>query len=174
MAIRTLSDVEYANKRVLLRADLNVPFLDGKISSEARIEATIPTIKALLSQKAKVMIVSHLGRPTADNKQATSLAPVAKALSQHLDQKVTLISDLYTPLNLNQNNVVLFENIRWHPGETANDQALSQHLASLCDVFVMDAFGTIHRKHASTYGVTQYAKHSCVGPLIEKELHAAN
>ncbi|MEO5573429.1 MAG: phosphoglycerate kinase [Gammaproteobacteria bacterium] len=160
-------------KRVLVRADLNVPLKNGKITDETRIHATVPTIEYLLNVGAKVMVMSHLGRPEEgvfDTK--ASLAPVAESLSELLGRKVPLIKEWLSGVEVANGEAVLCENVRFNVGEEANDDALAKQMAALCDVFVMDAFGTAHRAQASTHGVAKYAPIACAGPLLTNELKA--
>jgi len=166
-------DIDLADKRVLIREDLNVPLAAGEISSDVRIRAAVPSIRAALDKGAAVMLMSHLGRPTegeADDK--FSLAPVAERLSVLLEQTVELRTDWLGGVDVSSGQVVLLENVRFLPGEKACDDALAKQMASLCDVFVMDAFGTAHREQASTYGVAKYAPVACAGPLLSAELAA--
>lgn len=161
--------------RVLVRADLNVPMKNGKVTDETRIYASVPTIEYLMTVGAKVMVMSHLGRPEEgvyDEKY--SLAPLAEKLSGHLGRKVRLVKDWIDGVEVANGEVVLFENVRFNKGEEVNDDALAKKMAALCDVFVMDAFGTAHRAQASTYGVAKYAPVACAGPLLWKELKALN
>ncbi len=175
MTILYLRDVDLAGKRVLIREDLNVPISDGKITSDLRILAALPTIQYALKQGACVMVMSHLGRPTeGEVNQAYSLLPVARRLSELLGQHVPLITDWLQGVDVKPGEVVLCENVRFNRGETSNDDVLALQMASLCDVFVMDAFGTAHRAHASTYGVARYAPCAVAGPLLEAELDALN
>lgn len=161
-----MTDLQLAGKRVLIRLDLNVPVQNGQITSDARIRAALPTIQLAVKQGARVMLMSHLGRPKEGAFDAAfSLKPVAVRLSELLGQTVLLGSHCPEP-----GQAVLFENVRFNVGEKANDPALSQKLAALCDVFVMDAFGSSHRAHASTCGVAQVAPQSCAGPLLVQEL----
>ncbi len=173
MTVLNMHDIDLADKRVLIREDLNVPLADGKISSDVRIRAAIPSIRAALDKGAAVMLMSHLGRPTegeADDK--FSLAPVAARLSALLEQTVELRTDWLGGVDVSSGQVVLLENVRFLPGEKACDEALAKQMASLCDVFVMDAFGTAHRAQASTVGVAKYAPVACAGPLLSAELAA--
>lgn len=168
-----MTDLDLANKRVLIREDLNVPLDDGIITSDARIERAIPTIKAAMSAGAKVLVLSHLGRPTEGRfEQQYSLAPVAEKLSVKLGQPVTLMDDWLENMDVASGQVVLAENVRFNEGETANDAQLAKLMASQCDVFVMDAFATAHRKQASTYGVAEFAPLACAGPLLVEEIDA--
>jgi len=171
------------NKRVLIREDLNVPIKDGKILHDARIEACLPTLRMALEQGASVLVLSHLGRPCEGVFEAEfSLAPVAQRLSQLLNRPVSLINNFDTTaektaitdwnIELKSGEIALLENVRFLTGEQANDSELSKKYASLCDIFVMDAFACAHRAHASTVGVIQYAPISCAGLLLEKELNA--
>ena len=173
MAIIRMSDLNLRGKRVLIREDLNVPIKDGKISSEQRIKATLPTLKLALSQGAAVMVTSHLGRPKEGVwSEADSLAPVAVRLSELLGQQVVLKKDWLDGVEVSPGEIVLLENCRMNIGEAADDEGLSQKLADLCDVFVMDAFGTAHRAQASTHGVIRKAKIAAGGPLLMAELDA--
>ncbi len=173
MAIIKMSDLNLADKRVLIREDLNVPIKDGKITSDARILAAIPTLKLALSKHAKVMVMSHLGRPTEGNLTAQdSLQPIVDYLATALQVPVRLESNYLQGVEVSCNELVIFENVRGNLGEKANDPELSKQLASLCDVFVNDAFGTAHRAQASTHGVAKYAQIACAGPLLVGELEA--
>ncbi|HCU05072.1 MAG: phosphoglycerate kinase [Gammaproteobacteria bacterium GWE2_42_36] len=169
-----MTEVNLANKRVLIREDLNVPVKEGKIKSEARIVAALPTIKKALAEKAAVIIISHLGRPTPGKyDEENSLAPVAKRLSELLGQPVPLVKDwIDGGFEVKPGEVVLCENVRCLVGEKENDDALSQKMAKLCDIYIHDAFATAHRKEASTYGVAKYAKVACAGLLLDAELEA--
>ena len=168
-----LSDHALPGKRVLVREDFNVPISDGAVASDARIEAALPTIRTCIEGGAAVILVSHLGRPTeGDFDPEQSLAPVADHLSRALDLPVPLVRDWRGGVNVAPGGVVLLENVRFEPGEAANDDGLAQALASLCDLFVMDAFATAHRAHASTHGVAKFAPAVCAGPLLAAELNA--
>jgi len=168
-----MSELDLANKRVLIREDLNVPVKEGKISSDARLRAALPTIKHALEAGAKVMVMSHLGRPTeGEYNEEFSLKPVADYLAAALNYPVRLVKDYLDGVEINVGELVIFENIRFNVGEKKNDDALAQKLAALCDVFVMDAFGTAHRAQASTHGVAKFAKTACAGPLLAGELAA--
>jgi len=168
-----MQDVALAGKRVLIREDLNVPISDGVVSSEARIRAALPTIKAALAAGAAVMVMSHLGRPTEGvPSDEFSLAPVAAKLSELLGQKVPLITQWLDGVTVNVGDVVLLENVRFNKGEKKDAEDLSRKMAALCDVFVMDAFGTAHRAEASTHGVAKFAAIACAGPLLVNELVA--
>src|SRR5690554_4251311 len=172
-AVITMSDLDLDGLRVLIREDLNVPISDGKVTSDARIRAAIPTIEAALNAGAKVMVMSHLGRPQEGVYDPEfSLQPVVDYLNDALSVPVRLVQDYLNGVDVNANEVVVFENVRFNPGEKKNDDTLSQQLAALCDVFVMDAFGTAHRAQASTHGVAKYADVACAGPLLAAELDA--
>jgi len=172
MTVKLMKDQDLAGKRVLIRQDLNVPLEDGRITSGVRIDASIPTIKAALAAGAKVMVMSHLGRPDEGTfDAAASLAPVAKYLSEKLGRAVPLVADWVDGF-ADQGDLVLLENVRFNVGEGKNDDALSKKMAALCDVFVMDAFGTAHRAQASTHGVAKFAPIACAGPLLSGELEA--
>lgn len=173
MAIIKMNDLDLAGKRVLIREDLNVPVKDGKVTSDARILASLPTIKLALEKGAALMVCSHLGRPTEGEFSAeNSLQPVADYLSQALGREVPLVSDYLNGVDVKPGELVLFENVRFNPGEKKNSDALAQQYAALCDVFVMDAFGTAHRAEGSTHGVAKFAKIACAGPLLAAELEA--
>ncbi|MDE0451556.1 MAG: phosphoglycerate kinase [Gammaproteobacteria bacterium] len=173
MAPSQLSDHALPGKRVLVREDFNVPLSDGAVASDARIEAALPTIRTCIEGGAAVILVSHLGRPTeGDFDPEQSLAPVADHLSRALDIPVPLVRDWRGGVDVAPGGVVLLENVRFEPGEAANDDGLARALASLCDLFVMDAFATAHRAHASTHGVAKFAPAVCAGPLMAAELDA--
>ena len=173
MAITKMSDLDLAGKRVLIREDLNVPVADGVVTSDARIRAALPTIRAALEANAAVMLVSHLGRPTEGQPdEQFSLQPVADHLGQLLGREVPLVRDWIDGVDVAPGNVVLLENVRFLEGEKKCDEALSRKMAALCDIYVMDAFGTAHRAQASTYGVGEYAPVACAGPLLAAELDA--
>ena len=173
MSILRMTDIDLAGKRVLIRQDLNVPVADGKVTSDQRITASIPTIKAALEQGAAVMVTSHLGRPKEGSwSEADSLAPVAARLSELLGFKVPLVRDYLDGVDVAPGQLVLLENCRMNVGEKADDEALARKYADLCDVFVMDAFGTAHRAQASTHGVVRLAKQAVGGPLLMAELDA--
>ena len=168
-----MSALPLSGQRVLIREDLNVPIADGKVSSDARIRAALPTIEAALAANAAVMLMSHLGRPEEGVADAQySLQPVATRLGELLGREVPLVSDWIDGVDVQPGNLVLLENVRFLKGEKACDAALSKKMAALCDVFVMDAFGTAHRAQASTYGVAEYAPVACAGPLLSAELDA--
>ena len=174
MSIIKMTDLDLAGKRVLIRADLNVPVKDGKVASDKRITATMPTIKYALEKGAKVMVTSHLGRPTeGEYDEAFSLKPVVDYLKDHMDCPVRLVKDyLDTPVDVKAGELVVLENCRFNKGEKKNDEALAKKYAALCDVFVMDAFGTAHRAQGTTYGAAQFAPIACAGPLLAAELDA--
>jgi phosphoglycerate kinase len=168
-----MSDLPLAGQRVLIREDLNVPIRAGQITSEQRITAALPTLRAALAAGAAVMVLSHLGRPSEGQwSEADSLAPVAKRLSELLGREVPLIRDYLGGVAVQPGELVLLENCRMNVGEGKDDAALAQRYADLCDVFVMDAFGTAHRAQASTHGVIRAAKQACGGPLLMAELDA--
>lgn len=173
MAITKMSDLDLARKRVLIREDLNVPVADGAVTSDARIQAALPTIRAALAANAAVMLVSHLGRPTEGQPdEQFSLRPVADRLGELLGRDVPLIKDWIDGVDVEPGDVVLLENVRFLEGEKKCDEALSRKMAALCDIFVMDAFGTAHRAQSSTYGVGEFAPVACAGPLLAAELDA--
>jgi len=173
MTVIKMADLDLANKRVLIREDLNVPVQEGEISSDARLQAALPTIKQALSAGAKVMVMSHLGRPTeGEFSQEYSLKPVADYLAAAINYPVRLVSDYLAGVDIAAGELVILENVRFNKGEKKNDDALAKQLADLCDVFVMDAFGTAHRAQASTHGVAKFAPTACAGPLLVGELEA--
>ena len=168
-----MSDVDLAGKRVLIREDLNVPMADGVVTSDKRLRAAIPTIRSALDAGAQVMIMSHLGRPTEGQyDEQLSLAPVAARMSELLGASVPLYKDWLDGVETENGRAVLLENVRFNVGEESDDEDLSRRMAKLCDVFVMDAFGTAHRAQASTHGVARFASVACAGPLLEAELDA--
>lgn len=173
MSVIKMSDLALSGKRVLIREDLNVPVKDGVVTSDARLRAALPSIKLALEQNASVMVMSHLGRPTEGEYDAQySMQPVVDYLNDALDVNVRLVSDYLDGVDVTAGELVIFENVRFNQGEKKNDDALAQKLAALCDVFVMDAFGTAHRAQASTHGVAKYAPVACAGPLLAGELEA--
>ena len=173
MTIIKMTDLDLAGQRVLIRADLNVPVKDGKVTSDARIRASLPTIKLALAAGAKVMVTSHLGRPTeGEFAQEFSLEPVVNYLKEALENNVVLARDYLDGIELNVGELVVLENVRFNKGEKKNEDTLSKAYANLCDIFVMDAFGTAHRAQASTYGVGMFAPIACSGPLLSAELEA--
>lgn len=173
MTVLKMTDLDLRGLRVLIREDLNVPVKNGQIRSDARLQAALPTIQLALSKGAAVMVCSHLGRPVeGEYSEENSLAPVAAWLSEKLGQPVPLVSDYLDGVQVEPGQVVLFENVRFNVGEKKNLDALTQKYAALCDVFVMDAFGTAHRAEGSTHGVARFAKTACAGPLLAAELDA--
>lgn len=173
MNFKRMTDLDLAGKRVLIREDLNVPVKDGKVTSDARIRASLPTIEHALKAGARVMLMSHLGRPTeGEYAEEFSLQPVADHLGKLLDRDVPLVKDWLDGVDVAEGQVVLCENVRFNKGEKKDDEALSQKMAALCDIYVMDAFGTAHRAQASTHGVGKFAPVACAGPLLANELDA--
>lgn len=173
MTVIKMTDLDLANKRVLIREDLNVPVKEGKVTSDARIRAALPTIKHALEAGAKVMVMSHLGRPTeGEYEEQYSLQPVADHLAGLLGQDVPLVKDWLDGVDVEAGQLVLVENVRFNQGEKKDDETLSKKMAALCDVYVMDAFGTAHRAQASTHGVGKFAPIACAGPLLAAELEA--
>ena len=173
MTVLRMADLDLKGKRLLIRQDLNVPVAGGKISSDARIKASLPTLQHALKAGASVLVCSHLGRPKAgkfDPEQ--SLAPVAEYLAQALGRKVPLLQDWIAGVHLQPGEIALAENTRFLKGEKEDDDALARKMAALCDIYVMDAFGTAHRAEASTHGVAKHAKVACAGPLLAAELDA--
>src|SRR6266478_5138230 len=173
LKITKMASLNLTGKRVLIREDLNVPIQDGEVTSDARIRAALPTIQAALTARARVLVMSHLGRPE-EGKYAEefSLAPVARRLSQLLGVQVALKKDWLSGVEVHPGEVVLLENVRFNKGEKKDADDLAQKMAALCDVYVMDAFGTAHRAEASTHGVAKYAPVACAGPLLVSELSA--
>ena len=166
-----IADLDLSGKTVLIREDYNVPVKDGEVSSDVRIRATLPTLKEVLEAGAKVILVSHLGRPVAgEYDEQFSLAPVARSLSNFLDMDVPLIKDWVNGIDMGDHQVVLCENVRFEKGETKNDEDLARKMAQLCQVYINDAFATAHRAQASTHGVAKYAPISAAGPLLIAEL----
>ena len=174
MSVIKMADLDLAGKRVFIRADLNVPVKEGKVTSDARIRATIPTLKLALEKGAKVMVTSHLGRPTEGVfEEKDSLQPVVDYLNaSDLGVPVRLVRDYLDGVDVKDGEIVVLENVRVNKGEKKNEEELSKKYAALCDVFVMDAFGTAHRAQASTHGVAQFAPVACAGPLLAAELDA--
>ncbi len=168
-----ISDLDLSGKTVLIREDYNVPIKDGVVTSDVRIRATLPTLTQVLEAGAKIILVSHLGRPTAgEYDEAFSLAPVAKSLSDFLEIDVPLIKDWTNGIDMSEQQVVLCENVRFEKGETKNDDELARKMGQLCQVYINDAFATAHRAQASTHGVAKYAAVSAAGPLLINELKA--
>lgn len=173
LSVIKMTDLDLAGKRVLIREDLNVPVKDGKVTSDARIRAALPTIQHALNAGAKVIVMSHLGRPVeGEFAQEFSMQPVAEHLSALLQCDVPVVKDWKDGVEVAEGQLVLLENVRFNPGEKKDNEALSQAYASLCDIFVMDAFGTAHRAQASTHGVAKFAPVACAGPLLAGELEA--
>jgi phosphoglycerate kinase len=173
MTVLKMSDLDLQGKRVLIREDLNVPIKNGAVASDARILASLPTIKLALEKGASVMVCSHLGRPVEGEFSAeNSLQPVAEYLSKALGRDVPLVSDYIDGFDIRDGEVVLFENVRFNTGEKKNSDELAKKYAALCDVFIMDAFGTAHRAEGSTHGVAKFAKVAAAGPLLAAELDA--
>ncbi|WP_322406352.1 phosphoglycerate kinase [Idiomarina sp. PL1-037] len=173
MSVIAMTDLDLNNKRVLIREDLNVPVKNGKVTSDARLKAALPSIQQALKAGAKVMVMSHLGRPTeGEYDEEFSLQPVVDYLQEALDCPVRLCKDYLDGIELKAGELVVFENVRFNVGEKKNNDELARKLASLCDVYVMDAFGTAHRAQASTHGVAKYAPVACAGPLLAGELEA--
>ena len=174
MNVQKMTDLPLEGQRVLIREDLNVPIKNGRVSSDARLRAALPTIQAAARAGAKVLLMSHLGRPTeGEPADEFSLAPVAEHLSELLGSPVKLITDyLDIAPTLDNGDVVLLENVRFNSGEKKDDESLAKQYAALCDIFVMDAFGTAHRAQASTHGVARFAPTACAGPLLAQELDA--
>jgi len=166
-------DLDLSSKRVLIREDLNVPIRDGMVTSDARIQAALPTLQRALAENAAVLVMSHLGRPTEGEPSVEfSLQPVADRLAELLDTDVRLVKDWIDGVDVAAGEIVLLENVRFLDGEKACDDGLAKRMARLCDVFVMDAFGTAHRAQASTFGVAKFAPVACAGPLLTAELEA--
>ena len=177
MSFQRMTELDLANKRVLIREDLNVPLADGEVSNDTRIRAALPTLELALQSAAQLIVMSHLGRPkegiAIEQQQEFSMAPVARHLGQLLGRDVPVVSGyLENPKAIGSDKLVILENVRINTGEKANDLALAAAYAELCDVFVMDAFGTAHRAQASTHGVAELANEACAGPLLAGELDA--
>ncbi|RJS94363.1 phosphoglycerate kinase [Salinisphaera sp. Q1T1-3] len=173
MTLLSMDDVELAGKRVLIREDLNVPIKNGEVASAARLRASLPTMKKAIEAGARVMVTAHLGRPTeGEPSEADSLAPVARWLSAELGFEVPLVRDWLDGVDVAEGQLVVCENVRFNVGEKGNDETLARKMGALCDVFVMDAFGTAHRAQASTEGVARFAPVACAGPLLMAEVEA--
>ena len=173
MTVLRMADQALAGKRVLIREDLNVPVKDGVVTSDARLRASMPTIKLALEAGAKVIVMSHLGRPTeGEFEEKFSMQPVANYLSEALGKDVPVVKDFANGVDVADGELVLLENVRFNKGEKKDEDDLAKAYASLCDVFVMDAFGTAHRAQASTHGVAKFAPIACAGPLLAAELDA--
>ncbi|WOJ92369.1 phosphoglycerate kinase [Congregibacter variabilis] len=173
LAVQRMSELELTGQRVLIREDLNVPIKNERVGSDARIRAALPTIRQALAAGARVILMSHLGRPVeGEFDQQFSLEPVAKHMSSLLELPVRLVADWQDGVTVADGEVVLLENVRFNVGEKKNEDTLARAYAALCDVFVMDAFGTAHRAQASTHGVARFAPQACAGPLLAGELEA--
>ena len=173
MAFVKMTDLDLAGKRVLIREDFNVPLKNGEVADDTRIRASLPTIELALKARAKIMLMSHLGRPEEGKyDEQSSLKPVARRLSELLRREVTVVSDWLNGVEVAAGSVVLFENVRFNKGEKKNSNELAQKIAKLCDIYVMDAFGVAHRAEASTHGVAKFAKIACAGPSLAAELDA--
>jgi len=173
MTLKLMTELNLTGRRVLIRQDLNVPIKDGQVTSDARIKASLPTIRLALQAGAKVILMSHLGRPAEGVVSLEhSLAPVAKFMGEQLGETVSLVEHWHEGIDLRDGEVTMLENVRFNVGEKNNDDDLAKAYAALCDIFVMDAFGTAHRAQASTHGVAKYAPIACAGPLLAKELDA--
>jgi phosphoglycerate kinase len=173
MSILKMTDLDLKGKRVLIREDLNVPIKEGVVTSDARIRASLPTIQLAVNAGAKVMVMSHLGRPTeGEYAEEFSMKPVAQHLAKLLEQDVPVIKDWQNVPAIADGQVVMFENVRFNEGEKKDSEVLSKAYADLCDIYVMDAFGTAHRAQASTHGAGKYAPVACAGPLLAAELEA--
>ena len=176
MSVILMTDLELRGKRVLIREDLNVPVKDGRVTSDARLTAALPTLRLALERGARLLVMSHLGRPKAGASQADnatfSLAPVAQRLTELLGRPVPLVSDWLDGVEVGEGEIALLENVRFIKGEKEDDEALSRRMAALCDIYVMDAFATAHRAEASTHGVARFAPVACAGPLLAAELDA--
>jgi phosphoglycerate kinase len=173
MTLKLMTDLDLTDRRVLIRQDLNVPIKDGQVTSAARIKASLPTIRLALQAGAKVIVMSHLGRPSEGSVTSEhSLEPVAQFMSEQLGKPVNLVEHWREGIDLTGSDIVMLENVRFNKGEKDNDDDLAKAYAELCDIFVMDAFGTAHRAQASTHGVAKYAPIACAGPLLAKELDA--
>ena len=166
-----METLDLHGKKTMFRLDLNVPLKDGNVTSDARIQAALPTIQMAIDKSAQVVLLSHLGRPDPDNLDGSfSLEPVAKKLQEILNINVSFQPNWLDGIKEESQGIVLCENVRYEAGEKKNDESLSKQMADLCDVYVMDAFGASHREHSSTYGALKYAKEGCIGPLLSKEV----
>ena len=171
MQIPSMETLDLHGKKTMIRLDLNVPLKDGNVTSDARIQAALPTIQMAIDKGAKVILLSHLGRPDPDNLDGSfSLEPVSKKLQETLNINVSFQPNWLDGIKEESLGIVLCENVRYEAGEKKNDESLSKQIADLCDVYVMDAFGASHREHSSTYGALKYAKEGCIGPLLSKEV----
>ncbi|TSJ87618.1 phosphoglycerate kinase [Gilliamella apicola] len=173
MSIIRMQDLDLKGKRLFIRSDLNVPVKNGKVTSDARIKASLPTIEEAIKKGAKVMVTSHIGRPTeGEYKPEFSLQPVVDYLKEHVSFPVRLVKDYLNGVDVKEGELVVLENVRFNVGEGKDDEALSKKYAALCDIYVMDAFGTAHRAQASTHGAGKFAPVACAGPLLAAELDA--
>lgn len=172
MSVIKMIDLVLTGKRVFIRSDLNVPVKDGKVTSDARIRASLPTIETVLKQGAKVMVTSHFGRPTEGEYEEFSLQPVVDYLADKIDFPVRLVKDYLGGVDIAQGELVVLENVRFNKGEKKDDETLAKQYAALCDVYVMDAFGSAHRAEASTHAIAKFAPVACAGPLLSGELEA--
>jgi phosphoglycerate kinase len=173
LPVLRMTDLDLAGKRVLIREDLNVPVKNGHVTSTARLDAALPTIQAALDAGARVIVMSHLGRPKAGVfDESQSLAPVGAKLGELLGRQVPVVRNWLGGVDVQPGEIALCENVRFEPGEESDDEALAKKMAALCDIFVMDAFGTAHRAQASTHGVAKFAPVACAGPLLVAELEA--
>ncbi|MCX8601853.1 MULTISPECIES: phosphoglycerate kinase [unclassified Gilliamella] len=173
MSIIRMQDLDLKGKRLFIRSDLNVPVKNGKVTSDARIKASLPTIEEAIKKGAKVMVTSHIGRPTeGEYNPEFSLQPVVDYLKEHVSFPVRLVKDYLNGVDVKEGELVVLENVRFNVGEGKDDEALSKKYAALCDIYVMDAFGTAHRAQASTHGVGKFAPIACAGPLLAAELDA--
>ena len=171
MQIPSMETLDLHGKKTMIRLDLNVPLKDGNVTSDARIQAALPTIQMAIDKGAQVVLLSHLGRPDPDNLDGSfSLEPVAKKLQEILNINVSFQPNWLDGIKEESQGIVLCENVRYEAGEKKNDESLSKQIADLCDVYVMDAFGASHREHSSTYGALKYAKEGCIGPLLSREV----
>jgi len=171
MQIPRMQDLDLQGLRTMIRLDLNVPIENGVITSAARIQAALPTVEIALSKGAKVILLSHLGRPDPEALDGSfSLEPVARKLEELMGKPVCFLADWIEGIPDINDKLILCENTRYLKGEKTNDESLSKQIANLCDVYVMDAFGASHRQHASTFGVVQYAEQACIGPLLSREI----
>ena len=173
LAVKRMTELDLDGQRLLIREDLNAPIKDGRVTSNKRLRAALPTIQHALDRGARVALVSHLGRPQPGSADpAFSLAPVASELSELLERPVPLVANWLDGVDVAPGDVALCENVRFEAGETKNDDALAKRMAALCDIYVMDAFGTAHRAHSSTHGIARHAPIACAGPLLVGELEA--
>jgi len=173
MSVTKMTDLDLQGRRVLVRQDLNVPVKDGKVTSDARIRASLETVQKALDGGAAVMLMSHLGRPNeGEFSEEDSLAPVAEHMGGLLGREVRLVQNYLEGVDAKPGEVLLLENVRFNNGEKKDDETLAKKYAALCDIFVMDAFGTAHRAQASTHGVAKFASQACAGPLLARELEA--